>query len=245
MRNVLIIGATSAIAQEVARAYAGMSASFTLLARNWERLDAVAADLRVRGAAKVHVEVADLADRTGHGERMSSLWTRFGPFDVALLAYGVLPDQKRCQADPSGTAEAIETNFTSAVSWLTLLAERFEQERRGTIAVITSVAGDRGRGSNYVYGSAKGGLTLFLEGLRNRLHKAGVAVVTIKPGFVDTPMTAHLRKGFLFTTPAKAGRAIFRAIERKRNVVYVPCFWRWILLVVRHLPEPIFKRLSL
>jgi decaprenylphospho-beta-D-erythro-pentofuranosid-2-ulose 2-reductase len=136
-------------------------------------------------------------------------------------------------------------NFTATAALLTLIANRFEAQRHGTIAVITSVAGDRGRQSNYIYGAAKGGLVVFLQGLRNRLHHAGVSVVTLKPGFVDTPMTAHLPKNFLFCSPRRAGRAIHRAIEARRSVAYIPWFWRPIMALVTILPELVFKRLRL
>jgi decaprenylphospho-beta-D-erythro-pentofuranosid-2-ulose 2-reductase len=245
MRKVLMIGATSAIAQEVSRAYAEASGSLYLLGRNRERLEGVAKDLLVRGAAQVRFDTADLADRTRHEELLSRAWEAFGTFDAALIAYGVLPDQRACETDAAKTDEAITSNFTSVASWLTLLANRFEGQGSGTLAVISSVAGDRGRASNYVYGASKGALTIFLQGLRNRLHRRGVNVLTVKPGFVDTPMTAHLQKGFLFASPERVGRRIFNAVEKGKDVVYVPCFWRWIMLVIRHLPECLFKRLSL
>jgi short-subunit dehydrogenase len=161
------------------------------------------------------------------------------------VAHGILPDQARCQASAAETAEALEVNFVSTAALLTPLANRFELARRGCIAVITSVAGDRGRQSNYVYGAAKGGLDRFLEGLRNRLFHAGVAVVTLKPGFVDTPMTAGIQKGPLFATASRAGRDIHRAIERRRDVAYIPWFWRPIMAIIRAIPEAVFKRLRL
>jgi len=157
----------------------------------------------------------------------------------------VLPDQARCQSNPDDALAAIDVNFTSAVALLTPLANRFETARAGCIAVISSVAGDRGRQSNYVYGCAKGGLDRFLEGLRNRLFRSGVAVITLKPGFVDTPMTAGMRQGPLFASARRAGRAVHRAIERRRDVAYIPWFWRPIMAIIRALPEPVFKRLRL
>jgi NAD(P)-dependent dehydrogenase (short-subunit alcohol dehydrogenase family) len=172
-------------------------------------------------------------------------WTAYGGLDVALVAHGVLPDQARCQADSDEALASLEVNLLSVVALLTPLANRFEAAGGGCIAVISSVAGDRGRQSNYIYGSAKGGLDRFLEGLRNRLFRSGVAVVTLKPGFVDTPMTAGLRQGPLFATARRAGRAVHRAIERRRDVAYIPWFWRPIMAIIRALPEPVFKRLRL
>jgi decaprenylphospho-beta-D-erythro-pentofuranosid-2-ulose 2-reductase len=162
-----------------------------------------------------------------------------------LIAHGTLPDQRRCEESVAETLAALEVNLTATIALLTLLANRFEAARQGCIAVITSVAGDRGRQSNYVYGAAKGGVERFLQGLRNRLFRSGVAVITIKPGFVDTPMTAGVVKNALFASPRRVGRAIYRAIEARRRVVYIPWFWRPIMFLVTALPESIFQRLRL
>jgi len=243
--RVLIVGATSAIATETARVYAAYGARLFLTGRDGARLDGVAADLRVRGAGAVETAVLDVTDRRRGPEVLESAWAAFGGLDVALLPHGVLPDQARCQASADETLAAIDVNLTSTVALLTPLANRFEASRAGCIAVITSVAGDRGRQSNYVYGAAKGGLDRFLEGLRNRLFRSGVSVVTLKPGFVDTPMTAGVRQGPLFASARRAGRAVHRAIERRRDVAYIPWFWRPIMAIVRALPEPVFKRLRL
>ena len=243
--RVLIVGATSAIATETARVYAAYGARLYLTGRHPERLEAVAADLRVRGARAVETAVLDVLDRRRCEEVAETGWAAFDGLDVALIAHGVLPDQALCQASAAEALQSMEVNFTSAVALLTPLANRFETARRGCIAVITSVAGDRGRQSNYVYGSAKGGLDRFLQGLRNRLFPAGVAVVTLKPGFVDTPMTAGRPQGPLFANARRVGRSIHRAIERRRNVAYIPWFWRPIMAIVRALPEAVFKRLQL
>jgi short-subunit dehydrogenase len=243
--RVLVIGATSAIAAETARAYAAYGARLFVTGRNPDRLQAVAADLRVRGAGAVETAVLDVTDHRRCEEVVEAAWAAFGGLDVALVAHGVLPDQARCQASAAEALASLEVNFLSAVALLTPLANRFEAARGGCLAVITSVAGDRGRQSNYVYGAAKGGLDRFLEGLRNRLYHAGVAVVTLKPGFVDTPMTAGLRQGPLFASARRAGRAVHRAIERRRDVAYIPWFWRPIMAIIRALPERLFKRLRL
>jgi short-subunit dehydrogenase len=244
-QRVLIVGATSAIAGETARVYAARGARLFLTGRHAGRLEAVAADLRVRGATAVEVAILDVTDRRRCVEVAERAWSAFGGLDVALLAHGVLPSQARSESSADDAAAAIEVNFVSAVALLTPLAKRFETAGRGCIAVISSVAGDRGRQSNYVYGAAKGGLDRYLQGLRNRLHRAGVAVVTLKPGFVDTPMTAGMRHGMLFVSARRAGRAIHRAIERRRDVAYIPWFWRPIMAIIRALPEPVFKRLRL
>ncbi len=246
MKQVMVIGATSAIAQSVARLYAVRGARMFLVARNAERLAAVADDLRVRGAAAVDFIAADLADHGRHGEILAAAWSALPGMDVALIAHGVLPDQSQCQLSVADTLHALNINFLSVVSLLTPLANQFEASQRGTIAVISSVAGDRGRKSNYIYGSAKSGLDAFLQGLRNRLSKLGVHVVTIKPGFVDTPMTAHIpERGLLWAQPEDVAAGIVNAIDKQKDVVYLPRFWALIMLIIRSIPERIFKRLNL
>ncbi len=243
--KVMIIGATSAIAHETAKHFAADGAEFFLVGRDPEKLAAVQHDLEVRGAARVAVYTRDLNALEQHESMISEAYDTLGDLDAVLIAHGTLPDQEQVQASVEDTLQEFTTNALSAISLLTLLAERFEQQRRGCIAVISSVAGDRGRGSNYVYGAAKGAVSLFSSGLRARLSKAGVAVVTIKPGFVDTPMTAHLKKNPLYAKPAAVGRRIYTAMLKGENVVYVPWFWRYIMLIIRHIPERVFKKLAL
>jgi decaprenylphospho-beta-D-erythro-pentofuranosid-2-ulose 2-reductase len=244
-RRVLIIGATSAIAAETARVFAAYGARLFLTGRHSERLDAMAADLRVRGAAQVETALLEVTDIARHRDVVEAAFATLGGVDVVLIAHGTLPDQRRCEESVADTLAALEVNLTATIALLTLVANRFEAARHGCIAVITSVAGDRGRQSNYVYGAAKGGVDRFLEGLRNRLFRSGIGVITIKPGFVDTPMTAGVAKNVLFTSPRRVGRAIYRAIEARRNVVYIPWFWRPIMFLVTALPESIFQRLRL
>jgi decaprenylphospho-beta-D-erythro-pentofuranosid-2-ulose 2-reductase len=243
-KRVLIVGATSAIATEVARAFAERGASLVLTGRKPERLAALADDLSVRGAVEVETAVLDVLATESHAAMVERAFAP-GRLNVALIAHGTLPDQTRCQESAAETVRALEVNFTATAALLTLLANRFEAQRGGVIAVITSVAGDRGRQSNYIYGAAKGGLAVFLQGLRNRLHHQGVSVVTLKPGFVDTPMTAEVPKNPLFSNARRAGRAIHSAIEGRRDVAYIPWFWRPIMALVTSLPESIFKRLRL
>lgn len=245
MRRILILGATSAIAEAVARRYAGLGARLFLVARSAERLEAVAADLRARGAESVDSAAADLASVTGHSALLDRAWASLGGLDVALLAYGVLPDQACCERSWSATAEALQVDFTSPAALLHELANRLEPAGTGVICVITSVAGDRGRKSNYVYGAAKGGLALFAQGLRHRLASKGVAVVVVKPGFVDTPMIAHLAKGPLFTSPARVARDIHRGITRRAAVVYSPWWWRGIMGLIRVVPDWLLVRTNL
>jgi decaprenylphospho-beta-D-erythro-pentofuranosid-2-ulose 2-reductase len=243
--RVLIVGATSAIAGETAKAYARDGGRLFLTGRNAARLASVKDDLLVRGAVQVETAEMDVARIPSHRQVIDSAIAALGGLDVALIAHGTLPDQALCQQNVSETLDAMQVNFTATVALLTLLANYFEVQHSGCIAVITSVAGDRGRQSNYVYGAAKGGVDRFLQGMRNRLFRSGVTVVTIKPGFVETPMTAGMKKSLLFASARRVGLGIHRAIGRRRSVVYIPWFWRPIMAVIKCLPEDIFKRLQL
>ena len=242
--RILLFGATSAIAHATARRYARRGARLVLAARDADKLGANAADLRTLGASDV-VEVAFDALAFGrHAAVVDEAWDAFGGLDVALLAWGTLPDQDVVGDDAAAAVRAFEVNATSYVSVLTELAGRFEAQGRGTLCVISSVAGDRGRPSNYVYGAAKGAVSLFTGGLRARLGPA-VSVVTVKPGFVDTPMTADVPKNPLFASPERVAEQIERAIGKGSDVVYAPGFWRPVMAGIRAVPERLFKRLEL
>lgn len=246
MRKVLIVGATSAIAEAVARRFAEAGDRLYLTARDPERLETIARDLRVRGAPRVEAQVLEATDYDRHPEVVAAAAEALDGLDTALIAHGLLPDQEAAERSFDAAREALEVNLLSVVSLLTHLGNAFAEQGRGTIAVIGSVAGDRGRASNYVYGSAKGALALFAEGLRHRLHPRGVRVVTLKPGFVDTPMTADLPKGGpLWASPGRVADGIVRAMERGRPVAYLPWFWLGIMTVIRLIPEPLFRRLNL
>lgn len=245
MNNILIIGATSAIAQAVARRFAARGAKLHLIARDAAKLQTMQQDLQVRGANGVTYAVVDLADTSKHPELLSEAQHSLGEIDVAFIAHGVLGEQRAAEQDYQRTAQELAINLLSPISLLTWLGEYFAKRQQGRIAVISSVAGDRGRQSNYVYGCAKGGLSIFLQGLRNRLHPLGVQVLTIKPGFVDTPMTAHLPKNALFASPEKVALDIEQALEKGRSVLYTPWFWAWIMRIITHIPEAIFIRLKL
>jgi short-subunit dehydrogenase len=243
--RVLVLGATSAIASGVMRPLAEQGAHFYLVARNPEKLHAVASDLLTRGASAVFMQAMDLDDTAAHGALLAEAVKRLETIDLALLAHGVLGDQEKAQSDYAATEAILRTNFLSAVSLITWLANYFESTRQGTLAVISSVAGDRGRKSNYIYGTSKGALNIFLDGVRNRIDRSGVHVLTIKPGFVATPMTAHLPHTALFAHPSAVGRGILKAIEKRKDVAYVPPIWAWIMLIIRSVPNSIFKKLNL
>jgi len=245
MRKTLIIGATSAIAQATARLLAEAGDALFLVARNTEKLTATADDLKLRGAIAVDMQELDVLDYDQHELAIDAAINTLDGLDLVLIAHGTLPDQNTCEGSFELTRKEIEINALSTISLLTHLANYFEQRGQGTIAVISSVAGDRGRQSNYVYGSAKGAVTIFLQGIRNRLYKSGVNVLTIQPGFVDTPMTSDFPKNFLWSRPERVAATIVRSIARGKNTVYVPWFWRWIMVVIKFVPEAVFKRLSL
>lgn len=244
-KRVLALGATSAIAEATLRLLAEQGARFALVGRNPQKLAAVRDDLLTRGAGAATVYAADLDETSAHPQLLASAVETLGGLDLALLAHGVLGDQTEAEQNYAAAEAILRTNFLSAVSLVGWLANYCEAERHGTIAVISSVAGDRGRRSNYVYGASKGGLNVFLDGVRNRIDRAGVQVLTIKPGFVATPMTAHVPHNALFAQPAQVARYILRALEKRKDVVYVPPFWGLIMLVVRSVPGWIFKRMNL
>jgi short-subunit dehydrogenase len=242
---MMIVGATSAIAHETAKCFAKDGAEFFLVARSPQKLADIGNDLKVRGAQRIETYVLDVTELERHQEMIETAITTLDGLDMVLIAHGTLGDQQKCQRSVAETLKEFTTNCTSVISLLTILADYFEQQKRGCITVISSVAGDRGRQSNYVYGAAKGALSVFLQGLRNRLSKSGVAVVTVKPGLIDTPMTAAVKKGLLAASAKGVGEGIYRAMKSRKEVVYLPWFWRPIMLIIRTIPEPVFKRLSM
>lgn len=245
-KRIVVFGANSAMAVACLRIWAAQGHRLYLVARDADRLERLAADLGVRGAASVSLMVADLADCEAHGALIRQVFESLGGVDVCLLAHGVLPEQSLCQQDQRQMIRQFQTNALSSMSLLGLMAERMEAARAGVMAAISSVAGDRGRASNYCYGASKAALTVFLQGLRNRLHRANVQVITIKPGFVDTPMTASFKKGALWAKPEDVAEQICKAIERRKpDVLYAPGFWRWIMWVICSIPESLFKRMRL
>lgn len=242
MQRILIIGATSAIAEATARVYAARGARLFLVARDADRLEAICADLRVRGGT-VDGHVLDANHLAGHGAMLDAAWASLGTVDVALIAHGTLPDQAACSASVERSMAEFATNGTSVITLCVALAQRLQAP--ATLAVISSVAGDRGRASNYLYGSAKAAVSAFTSGLRQSLNGSGVNVLTIKPGFVDTPMTAAFKKGALWATPAQVADGIVRAIEKRRAIAYLPWFWWGIMRVITHIPEFVFRRITL
>ena len=245
-KRILVLGASSAIAERWARLRAAQGDRLLLVGRDPAKLDIIAADLKARGAGDVLTAESDLADTEGAAERFAAHVERLGGLDVVLVAYGVLGDQSAAQQDVDRLEHGLRANFLSAAVWCELAADVFERAGGGALVAISSVAGDRGRGSNYAYGAAKAGLSVFLEGLAHRFAGTPVTVVSVKPGFVDTPMTAHVAKGGpLWATPDRVAADIEKAIARRRPVVYTPWFWWLIMLIIRNLPRPIFNRMKI
>lgn len=245
MKKILIIGATSAIAEHCARLWAARGDALFLVARNQDRINTIATDLNVRGAGIVSAYQLDLNEIAEQQAMLDAAEATMGGLDTVLIAHGTLSNQKACEQSVDETLAEIQTNALSTIALLTLIANRFEASRNGTIAVISSVAGDRGRASNYVYGSSKAMVTAFTSGLRQRLHKSNVAVVTIKPGFVDTPMTAEFKKGLLWAQPATVAAKILKAMDHGKDEVYVPAFWWGIMAIIKSIPNNSFKRFNI
>jgi short-subunit dehydrogenase len=245
MKKILIIGATSAIAENAARIWAKAGCSLFLVVRSPERLEVISKDLIIRGAVGVDGFCMDLTQFDQHETMLNAACAFLGGVDVALIAHGTLSNQAECESSPQLTLQEIKVNALSVISLLTLLANRFEERGSGMIAVISSVAGDRGRKSNYVYGSAKAMVSAFTSGLRQRLAKSNVRVLTIKPGFVDTPMTKDFSKGQLWAKPQAVANTIVQACDSKGGILYTPRFWSVIMAIIKLIPETVFMKLKL
>jgi short-subunit dehydrogenase len=244
-KKILVLGATSGIAEATCRLWASQGASLFLVARNPEKLAAVASDLRTRGAALVETAVADLDDTDQHPALLAHAVNALAGLDVAYLAHGIMGSQTEAEQEFNAAAHILHTNLMAPVSLLTWLANFFVPRRNGVIAVLSSVAGDRGRKSNYVYGASKAGLSAFLAGLRNRVDREGVTVLTIKPGPTKTAMTASMKGNERFADVNAVAKAIVGAIDKRADTLYVPFQWQPIMFVIRHIPERVFKKLNL
>lgn len=246
--RILVLGATSGIAESSIRIWASRGDELFLVGRNPERLAAVAADARVRGAGFVETAVSDLDQTQQHAELLAHAINSLGGLDVAYVAVGVLGDQGKAERSFAEAGQILHTNYVAPASLLTWLANYCAQRHAGTIAVLSSVAGERGRKSNYVYGSSKAGLTAFVDGLRNRVDREGVKVITIKPGPVKTAMTEGMKGENKFADPNKVAASIVKAIDKglkAPDTLYVPGIWRIIMAVIRAIPEFRFKKMDL
>lgn len=246
--NVLIIGATSGIARALARWMAERGCRILLAGRDMDELQRIRKDLELRYDTEAGVMLFQATEYDTHAKFFDDCQSHFeGNLQGVIVCHGFLPDQKEAEQNFDESRKTIDVNFLSAVSVMNLAAHYLEKKKAGYIAAISSVAGDRGRQSNYIYGASKAGLTAYLQGLRNRLYPAGVQVLTIKPGFVDTAMTAGLvdPDSRMVASPQKVAKDIDRAIQRKSNVLYTPFYWRFIMWVICAIPEWLFKRLKL
>jgi decaprenylphospho-beta-D-erythro-pentofuranosid-2-ulose 2-reductase len=244
IQKAMVFGATSAIATAYCQILAGRGASFHLVGRKREALQDLASDLGVRGANTVSISVADLCDTQHHEQLVAEGWEQLGSPDLVLLAHGSLGTQIDMQTDWQQQRQLIQTNLVSHLSLLTIVANKFEQQRSGCLAATSSVAGDRGKASNYIYGTTKAALSCYLEGLQNRLGPAGVRVVDIRLGPVDTPMTAGMPKGLLWSDTGRVARALDRKLAHQSGTVYLPFYWRFIMMLVRMMPDALIRRLG-
>lgn len=245
MKKIFIFGACSAIAQSTARLFAEKSCSFYLVDIDDLRLNIVRDELMAYGAKEVITHVGDAIKPEAMDEIVNDAIDSLRGLDIAFIAHGTLPDNDFASRNAKEAINQFKINALSVISLSIAAANCFEKNGHGTLAVISSVAGDRGRQSNFIYGSAKGAVTLFLEGLRNRFGRTDIRIITIKPGMVDTPMTAAMKKGLLFSKPDIIGKGIFEAIVKGKDTIYLPAYWRIVMFVIKLIPERIFKKLSL
>lgn len=241
----MVLGASSAIARAFARLVAARGDGVVLAGRDREDLEAMARDLRVRGAARAEVLNFDALDMPSHPAFARECSRHVDGKLCVFLAFAAMPEQDAIDKDPSLAIHAIDATFTGAVSVLHCLAPMLEDQQGGRVIALGSVAGDRGRRKNYVYGAAKAGLHTYLQGLRARLHAAGATVTTVKPGFVDTAMTFGRPGLFLVAAPESVAAAALAAAEKGREEIYAPFFWAFIMLIIKSIPERIMKKLNI
>jgi len=249
MKKILVLGATSAVAQAFCKqSLQNQNSSpheFYLVGRNQIHLETIASDLKVRGAKAVYIHTMDLNLCTQHEELIKNVLTQLHSLDWVLVAHGILGEQRSAEHDTPQMLDILNTNFISQASLLNSIANVMEKQGAGVITVLSSVAGDRGRRSNYIYGSAKAAISTYLSGLRVRLYKSNVSVITVKMGFVDTPMTSQFKKSPLWAKPEQIAKKLVPLMENKTNgEIYLPFFWRYIMFIIRSIPSLIFNKLD-
>jgi decaprenylphospho-beta-D-erythro-pentofuranosid-2-ulose 2-reductase len=245
-KGIIVLGALSAMAEATARLHAEEGAALALAGRDAARLDALAQDLKVRGASAVHTYAIDLAQEAHVQAAFERMAADLGGVDEVLLFYGVLGDQRLAERDFAEASRILQTNYVSASLWCLAAANLLERQHHGALVVVGSVAGDRGRQSNYLYGSAKAGLAALVQGLAHRLHASGAKAVLVKPGFVISPMTADFKRvGPLWATPQRIATIVRSAAKGGSPVIYAPWFWRWIMAAIRAVPAPVLHRTKL
>ncbi len=243
--SLLVLGANSLIAQAAASNFAEAGHEIIFAGRNKDELSKLANDFNIRYKVNCRAEFFDALDYQSHKKFLQDTLAKTPELNYVLIAFGYLGTQEKTQSDFTEAHKTIDTNYTGAVSICELVAAEFESQKKGNIAIISSVAGDRGRQSNYMYGSAKAGLTAYSSGLRSRLNKSGVNVLTVKPGFVATPMTFGMPlPKLLVASPQKVGKDVYKAMIKNKSVIYTPFYWRFIMAIVKSIPEFIFKKLK-
>lgn len=241
-KTTVIIGATSAIALAMARELAKRGDTFFLIARNQSHLKTVAEDIAIRSQQPCKTMIFDALAYKQADWLVSEAVSALGEIDRVIIAHGLLPDQ--CQWDVEKSVDVFQINATSYIALATAFSNQLKKQQSGMLVLFSSCAGDRGRASNYLYGSAKAAVSIFSEGLRADLYQYGVHVMTVKPGWVDTPMTQSFKKGLLWASPEPVARRVIKAMDQKKSVVYAPFFWRYIMWVIRLLPEGILRKLK-
>jgi short-subunit dehydrogenase len=245
MKKIMVVGANSEIVKQIVNVYASSGAKVFLMGRDQKKLDVISSDLNTKYNTETESLAFDFMDFDKHQTAFEKGIEFLGELDLFLIGHGTLPDQEKAQTDFSLAKREIDLNFLTYVSFLTTASNHMARQRSGTIAAISSVAGDRGRKSNYVYGSAKAALSTYLAGLRGRMLEHGVGVLTVKPGFVSTPMTSHLEQGPLYATSTSVAKSIAKAIDSGKDEIYVPFFWRFIMMIIKSIPEKIFKKMNI
>lgn len=239
--NIVILGATSSLARAMAVEFAQQNAQLYLASRDLFELNRIATDLSLRFSITAHCGEFDAENFASHEKFWQQVLTTMGSVDGVVIAFGYMPPP----LEKNQFQKIINSNFSGVVSILNYISDYLKQQKQGFIIGISSVAGERGRYANYLYGSSKAALTTYLSGLRNELFRHGVHVMTVKPGFIDTAMTFGRPNLFLVATPEKTAKSIIKALNKKRNMIYVPWFWRYIMIIFKLIPESLFKRMNL
>ena len=245
IKKAIIIGATSGIARSVSIELANRNYELILVARDYEELQRISADLKIRNLNLNKIYVLNILEHASIKPTIKKILNENEDIDEMYFFIGYLGDQQLAQNDWQERERILDINYKMPVHILSIFASYFEKQKKGKMIIIGSVAGDRGRQSNYFYGSAKAGLHIFAQGLRNRLNKNNVHVMTVKLGFIDTAMTFGLSGLFFVASPQKAAMRILKAASKNKDVVYIPFFWKYIMLIIKSIPETIFKKLSL
>lgn len=242
-KTVLILGGNSDVGKSLAKDFGKLGSNLILTSRKEGQLDSFKSDLEIRNEINCDVQLFDALDFKSHDSFYKNL--KLKP-DIVITCIGYLDNQQDSQIDFQESLMSIQTNFTGLVSILNIISNDFEKREEGVIVGISSVAGDRGRGSNYIYGSSKSGFTSYLSGLRNRLNKSGVKLITVKPGFIKSKMTSHLDLPKILTSdPKEISKDIIKSIKNGGSVVYIKWYWKWIMFIIKIIPEKIFIKLSL